>query len=1241
MVVNGSEKLSPPPALLRFYLLGPPAVEWTGNSLFISRRQARALLFRLACRPQPVPREHLCTLLWPDVPEQTSHRNLSHLLTHLRRELPHPDLLIATTEHVGLDASSVWSDTSEFERLCAEAGLILPSSSASSRGIREEGAGEERGRGLPHVHSASRLQQAAALYRGLFLEGFSLPGNDEFDTWLELERRYWERLYLAALGALIDALTADGAHDSAIYYAQQYLEIDELAENVHRRLMELYMTVGNRTAALRQFTRCAESLQRELGMEPAQETIEVYRSILENRPPVRAPTLPARKALLAGEVPLVGRQEALQWLFQRYAEVQRGHGRVVLVVGEAGVGKSRLVHHFIKALADRSLVLAGQCYPGSRSIPYYPIVQALGEVLSEEARERAKQDVAMQGKGPAKNVTSFICASLPQLPRFSGAVWLAEASRLLPDLNVLYAELPPPIRCEPEEARTRLFEALCRLVIGLTNASRFVGFPNPVILFLDDIHWADNATLAWLSHLGQQIRNWPLLVIGACRTEEADAVAELRRNLSLQGVLEGLKLMELDLPAILALLRFFSEGKRIDTEGDETIPFANRLKEVTGGNPFFLLETLKALQETGELPAGPENVHGIPLPASVQEAVKERLRHLGANAQQIIEAGAVLGLSFDLEPAALTAGLTEIEALEGLDELVRRQLLEERPAGYRFHHELTQRTVQALLSPMRQQMLHRRAGRALEVLQIGQPAELAHHFEMGQDARSALHYYHLAEERAEALFAWKEAETYQGHMLDVIDQLDPTRSDPEYLSERGQILASRAHMRFLQGRLAERDADVAALETLAQSSGDEELRLQLLIHRVRYLNLDSQYEEAIETAGECLDLADRLHQPMVRSRLLAQVGFAHYFLGNPRQALSALESALTVEGAETDPAMRGRIVHILGYVYFHLGNFARSLDYQLDAYHCHQSAGDQNRVAWDGLDIGALYLEMGQFAEARRWLDESLALARRIGAQPAEAYGLTQLGCWELHQGNYLTAASIFQESLALQAGIRSEHGQAAAEIGAGLAVYHLGDLAQAREWLERAVVRARSIRHSRRMAEALVGLGLVENAYGQLQTASKPLCEAVQRAYISECHESLAAGLAALAMVKRRSGALSQAVDYAEEAVRVAGEHALPVCEMWGQVELGLALLAQGQPALALEHTGRATVLASTAHEAWIGTEDVYRAHARVLKALGRHAEAEDHLRRADAIVEAKASRIHDADWRWRYLLFTHSAVL
>ncbi len=100
-----------------------------------------------------------------------------------------------------------------------------------------------------------------------------------------------------------------------------------------------------------------------------------------------------------------------------------------------------------------------------------------------------------------------------------------------------------------------------------------------------------------------------------------------------------------------------------------------------------------------------------------------------------------------------------------------------------------------------------------------------------------------------------------------------------------------------------------------------------------------------------------------------------------------------------------------------------------------------------------------------------------------------------------------------------------------------------------------------------------------------------------------------------------------------MAGEHALPVCEMWGQVELGLALLAQGQPALALEHTGRATVLASTAHEAWIGTEDVYRAHARVLKALGRHAEAEDHLRRADAIVEAKASRIHDADWRWRYL--------
>ena len=361
--------------------------------------------------------------------------------------------------------------------------------------------------------------------------------------------------------------------------------------------------------------------------------------------------------------------------------------------------------------------------------------------------------------------------------------------------------------------------------------------------------------------------------------------------------------------------------------------------------------------------------------------------------------------------------------------------------------------------------------------------------------------------------------------------------------------------------------------------------------------------------------------------------YLHYFLGQPRQALTALESALAVAGEEASPEMRGRITHILGYVYFHLGNYARSLAYQQEAYAYHRTVGDCNRVAWDGLDIGALHLEMGHFAEAQQYLTESLALARRIGARPAEAYGVNLLGCWELHRGDYAAAADCFQQARLMQKELHSEHGRVAAEMGTGLAFYHLGDLAGARHRLERAVERARAIGHRRRLAEALVGLGLVEVAAGQLPAACGRLNEAVALARQSDHCEGLASGMAALARAERQAGDPASALAHACEAVRVAQKSALPVCEMWGEMEAGLALLTQGEFLAALEHTERAVALLPQAHEGWIGTEEVHQAHARVLRALDRVEEAAEQTRQAEAIVEAKAARISDPELRQRFL--------
>ncbi|MBM4467124.1 MAG: tetratricopeptide repeat protein, partial [Chloroflexi bacterium] len=821
---------------------------------------------------------------------------------------------------------------------------------------------------------------------------------------------------------------------------------------------------------------------------------------------------------------------------------------------------------------------------------------------------------------------------------------------------------PPPLPAEPDEARSRLFEALCQIVLGLATSPLLLflrsaqdfGTPAPLLLCLDDLHWADGATLDWLAYLGRHVRDsrggpggCPLLLIASYRSEEADAMAKLRQGLARLGVLSELKLAGLDAAAILQLLRHLTpsplhpplpllqgegEGGR---GGEGEVALAERLQRATGGNPFFLLETLRVLIESGQPLEKLVSLADLPLPDTVRQAVEARLARLSPVARQVLEAGAVMGPTLRFDLVRLTAGRRELETMDSLDELVARQLLMEQEADYRFHHDLTQRVVEAGLSPMRRQLLHRRAGRALEHLEPDAVAALVRHFEAGGEVEKALHYHGLAAQKAEALFAWREAEEHQSRTLALLDRLDPECTQPDCLAKRGQVLVARAHQRYLQGRLAERDADLVALTTLAEASGDEDLRLQALIHRTRYLNLDAQYEKAIATAEEGLALTDRLHDEPARSRLLAQIGFAHYFLGQPQAALTALESALAVAGEEASPDMRGRITHILGYVYFHLGNYARSLAYQQEAYACHQQTGDHNRVAWDGLDIGAVHLEMGHFAEAWQYLTEGLALARRIGTRPAEAYGVTLLGCWELHHGDYTAAAARFQQALSMQQELHSGHGTVAAGLGMGLAFYHLGDLAQARRCLESAVERARSIGHRRRLAETLVGLGLVEVAAGQLSAACDSLDEAVALARQSDHREGLASGLAALARAERESGDPVSALAHAREAIRVAQESALPVCEMWGEVDVGLVLLAQGEPVAALEHTERAVALLPQAHEAWIGTEEVHRAHALVLRALGRVEEADEHARRAEAIVEAKADRILDPQQRQRYLRF------
>lgn len=209
---------------LQVRLLGPPSIAWQGTPLTFPRRQVRALLYRLAAMPQPVTRDRLCLLFWPDTAESTARCNLSRLISLLHNVLPNPALLLTADDQIGLAPQGAWSDTQAFEQLWA----------AWVAG------------GQP-----SSLPQAIALYRGPFLDGFSLLDSPEYEAWITMERQRWEQMALQALAALVDDEATKGAYAGAITHAQHYLAIDDLSEEIHRRLIELYALAGDRAAAAR------------------------------------------------------------------------------------------------------------------------------------------------------------------------------------------------------------------------------------------------------------------------------------------------------------------------------------------------------------------------------------------------------------------------------------------------------------------------------------------------------------------------------------------------------------------------------------------------------------------------------------------------------------------------------------------------------------------------------------------------------------------------------------------------------------------------------------------------------------------------------------------------------------------------------------------------------------------------------------------------------------------------------
>jgi DNA-binding SARP family transcriptional activator/tetratricopeptide (TPR) repeat protein len=926
-------KTTPPP-MLTVTLLGQPEATWSGAIVDLLRRQTRALFYRLAVRPDALAREQLCFLFWPDTADATARRNLTRLLTHLRRALPAPDLLSTTAESVRLDAVRIHADTAEFERLSAEADRH-----------------QDRG----------SLEQVVALYRGPFLDGFSLPECAEYEAWLAGERRIFERLYLQALATLIDHKAEQRDYTTAIAYARRYLAHDELDEVIHCRLIELYAASGDRSAALRQFEECIAILERELGVDPLPATRAAYEAALAEQPAPPSQTIPALKwATLPGlDLPMVGRNEALIQLEQWYRQATRGKGKVVFIAGEAGVGKSRLVQEFATRPGKEALVLAGAGQPGEQALPYRPIAQALRRGIH------------------------LVNGNLSV-----DAIWLAEASLVLPELRSLRPNLPAPLQTDPQQARTRLFEALARLTLTLANG------PHPLLLCLDDLHWTDSATLDWIAYLGEHIQDNHLLVVGTYRKEEPDTVAPLRQRLMRQGVLHEIALDGLDASAVYQLLH---HADRSMQNGDT---LARRLQRATGGNAFFLTETVRSLLSASRTLDEQDQMEIIPIPETVSEAVSIRLNQLSQVARQMLEAGAVLGLTFSYPLIRQTAGRTEMEAVDGLDELVGNYVLQPEADGFHFHHDIIRMVVYEHLSPWRRRLLHRRAAETLEDLDPGAAesisGQIAFHFEEAGLLEQALPYYRRAADWMRRIYANDEASArYQRLLSPDLSPLLPS-------VERCQIMLSLGEVWQIQSEFARAEEVVRHALSLAETIYDQQLQGRCQQALGNMLRLQSRYEEALPWLTEARATLQRLSDKQALVRVLWTIGETYWFTGNYSEALAVLDEQMALATELNDQRGIADGASTKGMIYWGQGRLEEAETSCLHSYETARQIDHRWSMGRAALTLGNIYGSRRDSNQALTWYGEvTLPLTRQVNDRQCMSWALGNIAIIYAGRGDF------------------------------------------------------------------------------------------------------------------------------------------------------------------------------------------------------------------------------------------------
>jgi DNA-binding SARP family transcriptional activator len=691
-------------ASVTLVLLGPPSVFLTEGTTSVPvslGAKDLALLTFLALEPGPHTREELAALLWGESTDGEARGSLRQSLRHIRTQL---------------------GPIIRSGRAVVELVTVI---GCNVRDFRERG---EREPGLALTLDIPR-----------FLMGFGVRHAPQLDEWVTATRRGLLRQYQAALGMVAREAMGQWRWREAVELAEKWLASDPLSDEAARLITEARYLAGDRGAALAGFAEYRARLVRETGCEPSRTLFNLVRRVEADSAPVN--TRPITDEWYARapsfEASLIGRKEEWNALLKVWKGVRQGAGRIVLIEGEPGVGKSRLAEEFVRwVVADGGSVVRGHGYDVQGGIPYEPVVEILRDALNAPG---------LAGTAPE---------------------WLVEAARLLPEIRQHFKNLPDSIP-DPDTAEGwRLFEGVTQLLLS-------VAAERPVVVLLDNLHWCDGDSCNLLRFLCRRTERVPILWLGTVSLGdlERDAPAvRLCRVLRAQPQASVVSLVPLTEEHLWQMIR---EMGHVSTPTGAR-RFANRVFGVTAGNPFYVIELLKTMfaqgllavdDETGEWTTSAGALAGqgreLPVSQTVHDVIAERIERLPEQLCDLLITIAVSGAGCRTEVLSHVHGISRLHAAGVADALVDRRLAVEEGSIYRCAHPVIAQVVRNRLTTSRRREVHRTLALALQRATPHQPLhetarEIARHADRGGEPALAYRFALVAAEGAMERYAFTE-----------------------------------------------------------------------------------------------------------------------------------------------------------------------------------------------------------------------------------------------------------------------------------------------------------------------------------------------------------------------------------------------------------------------------------------------------------------------------------------------------